>query len=92
MQPPDPPRPRSLASVIEDMMISESKRYVELRLLRESLPADRRGPTSDALTRARATMERLSRFRASVLCRSYAGISLPEAVRARAETVARDNL
>jgi len=75
------PIPRSLVSVIEEMMISESKRYADLRLLRESLPVEHRAPTNDAIARARTTMERLSRFRSSVLCRPYVGISLPELAR-----------
>jgi hypothetical protein len=84
------PIPRSLVSVIEEMMISESKRYADLRLLRESLPVEHRAPTNDAIARAKATMERLSRFRSSVLCRPYVGISLPEL--ARRHTARRDHL
>jgi hypothetical protein len=68
---------RSLVAIIEDMMISESKRYVELRFLRESLPFDRRAHIDDAMIRIRTTMDRLGRFRASVLCLSYVGISFP---------------
>jgi hypothetical protein len=82
----------SLVAIIEDMMISESKRYLELRLMRESLPCDGRAHTNDAMFRIRTTMERLGRFRASVLCRSFAGISLPDAVCSRGGTVSRDYL
>jgi hypothetical protein len=83
---------RSLVAIIEDMMISESKRYVELRFLRESLPFDRRAHIDDAMIRIRTTMDRLGRFRASVLCLSYVGISLPDAVRSRGGTAMRDYL
>jgi hypothetical protein len=83
---------RSLVAIIEDMMISESRRFVELRLIRESLPCDGRANTNDAMFRIRTTMERLGRFRASVLCRSFAGISLPDAVSSRRGTFPRDYL
>jgi hypothetical protein len=81
---PDPTK--SLVSIIEDMMISESKRYAELRLLRESLPADQRGPTNDSMGRVRATLDRLSRFRSSLLCQIYVGLSLPAVTSARRVT------
>jgi hypothetical protein len=90
MHPQGAPFPRSLVSVIEEMMISESKRYVELRLLRESLPIGRRAPTNNAMASARTTIERLSRFRSCVLSRPYVGISLPEL--ARREAAGRDHL
>jgi hypothetical protein len=53
---------RSLVAIIEDMMISESKRYVELRFLRESLPFDRRAHIDDAMIRIRTTMEPAGAF------------------------------
>ena len=93
MLPQEAPDPtKSLVSLIEDMMISELKRYMELRLLRESLPPDRRGPTNEAMARVRTTMDRLSRFRSSLLCRIYVGLSLPAVVNARSRVVSRDVL
>ena len=86
-----PDATKSLVALIEKMMINESRRYVELRLLRESLPYDRRGPTSEALAQVRTTMERLSHFRSTLLCRPYMGIDLPTITRARG-AVSRDVL
>ena len=83
---------KSLVSIIEDMIIRESRRFIELRLLRGSLPHDRRGPTHLEMQRVRDTMVRLSIFRSSILGTPYAGIQLATVTNAQKQIPLRDEL
>lgn len=82
----------TLVAIIEDMIIDELRRFVRLRIKRESLtPADRDAVHVE-MQAVRRTMEGLCHFRARVLERHYKGIGLPGVVRSRQSSVARDVL
>jgi hypothetical protein len=79
-----------LVALIEDMMIDESKRFVALRLERESLPLTERAGTHEEMQRLKTTLQSLGHFRASVLEKRYSGIELPAVFSAR--VAVRDEL